>query len=49
MIFNILIDGYCNKGMIDKVFGLKDVMEKKGLVFDVYVYNSIVSGLRRLN
>ncbi|KAI3942920.1 hypothetical protein MKW92_046066 [Papaver armeniacum] len=38
--YNALIDGYCKKGKMKEACEIKDVMEKKRIVPDVYTYTS---------
>ncbi|CAN6544215.1 unnamed protein product [Malus baccata var. baccata] len=43
--YNTLIDGYCNKGDLDKAFGYRDEMVKKGVLPTVSTYNLLIHAL----
>ena len=49
VIFNMMMDGYYIRGMVDKAFRLQDTMEGKRLEVDVFIYNILASWLCKLH
>ncbi|KHN23583.1 Pentatricopeptide repeat-containing protein [Glycine soja] len=49
VIFNMMMDGYYIRGMVDKAFRLQDTMERKRLEVDVFIYNILASWLCKLH
>lgn len=47
--FNILINGYCKVGNLDKGFRLKECMERGRICVDVFIYSVLINVLCKEN